>query len=816
VPEDRPEPSCDSIVRAVLAGERSEPISMLVSRLPPYGMSRFETVRALHSPEMAIRITGLASVLLHLAYGCDPVFASELGQALLRSWRGTVERIAFASEHLESMVMLSVIRSTAQSLLLTGAFDRCVQLIDEWLLPERFRRFGAEYVAAYLRKAEAFAHQLKIAEASSVLDGLTDQERETAAQDIAIVARYIAAYVVPVLQPDEIFDYRKRVQELVDGPLAENREIVSLWSETWNAPTIPREHRDWANAKLDVLRNELERLTAVSADPELTDADRVDRLMRGLRTIGLGAREVLLAGAPVAALDLHGADERINHAAMIRGLVRPTSEEIARALDAASEAAAWCQAKGCKRGLLSAIQAERGLHARANERSKAHDANLRLYAELRLIREQSPMPEVRAAIARVYHSLLIDICRSAEEASSPATAFSATEFRRGLSVVEPRRPLGWVAPDPLVNPLPAAFLGPKTHYLGLTAFDENDRIGASLYCADGTIAFGWIPLTPARFRKAAERLNPRDWDESPPLLGKPRVDPRPRFASLLEPIREALANGRILEGDHVCIAADDPIHAVPLHYLPLHDMPAVNVLSFSRVTSLADARLVFESLPERPRRAWTAFVPAMPERDVDSKAAAFSTVCAILQSAAVDVTPSEGTAVDRAAVMAALAEYPLIYIHSHGTFDEEFDPLDRVGILVSEDGQLPFRGAERLSLLTPRCLLDGDASLPGSVVALSACVSGLGRRGAGGDTIGLEFALRARGASSVIASHWDVAWDSAAAFFAAFFERWLVDGERRADAWRHAILDRAASPGGRAAGSAVLEACAFSLFGDWR
>jgi CHAT domain-containing protein len=78
----------------------------------------------------------------------------------------------------------------------------------------------------------------------------------------------------------------------------------------------------------------------------------------------------------------------------------------------------------------------------------------------------------------------------------------------------------------------------------------------------------------------------------------------------------------------------------------------------------------------------------------------------------------------------------------------------------------------------------------------------------------MEFALRSRGASTVIASHWNVTWWAASRFFLALFRYWLDEGMPRAQAWRRAILDQAdptSSPD-----SGLPGACAFSLFGDWR
>jgi CHAT domain-containing protein len=110
-------------------------------------------------------------------------------------------------------------------------------------------------------------------------------------------------------------------------------------------------------------------------------------------------------------------------------------------------------------------------------------------------------------------------------------------------------------------------------------------------------------------------------------------------------------------------------------------------------------------------------------------------------------------------------------------------------------------------------MVDGPGGLANHV-ALAACVSGLGRPAATGDMLGLEFGLRLKGAATVIASHWNVDVDVAAAFYARYYRAWLGQGMSRAGAWRHAVLEAIAEIDGSAWARCVV--CAFSVFGDWR
>ena len=96
---------------------------------------------------------------------------------------------------------------------------------------------------------------------------------------------------------------------------------------------------------------------------------------------------------------------------------------------------------------------------------------------------------------------------------------------------------------------------------------------------------------------------------------------------------------------------------------------------------------------------------------------------------------------------------------------------------------------------------------------MQACVSGLSTEGRAGDALGLEWALIARGASTVLASHWNISFTTAVAFFERFYRGWIVDGLSRAQASRRAMLEVRDDPDFASYG---LEWAAFTLIGDWR
>jgi len=100
-------------------------------------------------------------------------------------------------------------------------------------------------------------------------------------------------------------------------------------------------------------------------------------------------------------------------------------------------------------------------------------------------------------------------------------------------------------------------------------------------------------------------------------------------------------------------------------------------------------------------------------------------------------------------------------------------------------------------------------------MTLQACVSGLSEEGVGGDALGLEWSMLMAGASSVLSTHWYIPVDSSATFCINFYDKWLLNGLSRAQAWRSAVLDQMddnkAFDGDRA-----YHWASFSLAGDWR
>jgi CHAT domain-containing protein len=118
----------------------------------------------------------------------------------------------------------------------------------------------------------------------------------------------------------------------------------------------------------------------------------------------------------------------------------------------------------------------------------------------------------------------------------------------------------------------------------------------------------------------------------------------------------------------------------------------------------------------------------------------------------------------------ALADAQIIHIATHGTADEH-DP-SRSGLwLAAEDGDGP-------GFLSVPDILGLD--LRASMVALSACETGLGRIERGEGVLGLSRSFMASGANSVLVSLWKVNDASTALLMRDFYEGLLKKKRERA------------------------------------
>lgn len=242
---------------------------------------------------------------------------------------------------------------------------------------------------------------------------------------------------------------------------------------------------------------------------------------------------------------------------------------------------------------------------------------------------------------------------------------------------------------------------------------------------------------------------------------------------------------------HLIVVPDRAMHFLPFHLLgkdrPLAEdwivtyLPSMDMLRRPAVPTLADGAAVFGLRYEGTR-------DELPGAAAEARAVAQA--LGTQASSEAEATPER--------VLDALSSRRYVHIACHGAHDVAASTLQAL-LLTPEKGN-----DGRLRTLD---LLARD--LRGlSMLALSACETGLGRVDLGGNPLGLAACALSCGARSVVTTLWPSADDASLIFFSTLF-RALVSGKSRRDAFRAAQLaTRAQFPEYRDWG-------AFCLFGDW-
>ena len=128
-----------------------------------------------------------------------------------------------------------------------------------------------------------------------------------------------------------------------------------------------------------------------------------------------------------------------------------------------------------------------------------------------------------------------------------------------------------------------------------------------------------------------------------------------------------------------------------------------------------------------------------------------------------------------------LGSFPLLHLIGHGRTDPRHPELS--GLLLSSYTR---QGRPRPGWLTAREVR--EIELSADVVVLSACQTGLGKEVRGEGLVGLSHSVLAAGASSVVASLWNVDDQATAALMDRFYGEMLDHGRPPAEALRLAQL----------------------------
>lgn len=428
-------------------------------------------------------------------------------------------------------------------------------------------------------------------------------------------------------------------------------------------------------------------------------------------------------------------------------------------------------------------------------------------------KEQIPNYIYKAGITNLFPGVVPKVFSDTNSRFGPKLAFLACESHKGRSL------LAIQSEESLCEEVGSKFpqqkmLGEATHYLSFTTSNYTDRIYSTIYCANGTVDATVIDLSVSGLRRLFPNIDPQSWEGSASLFGKP-VNLQLKLVPLIVLLDRHLACGNIQAGDHICVAAEDPVYPFPLSYIKLGQGILVEKLSLGYVASFADALRIYQAEPVKPKKSHGVYVSRRGEKQPETKFQRFQSIEKLLGTV-YDICDFKDLSNESSShILRRFTPNSIIHMDTHGYFEHGKNPYSNAGLLVSDGISKPTGSVAPQYLLTPEILVDSKVNMEGSHVTLNACVSGLGKAGQGGDILGLDFALRYKAAASLIASQWHVNGALSDRFLHYFYTGWLVNGLSRAQAWRaattHLINDKDYS-----IASERASCCFFSLYGDWR
>lgn len=426
-----------------------------------------------------------------------------------------------------------------------------------------------------------------------------------------------------------------------------------------------------------------------------------------------------------------------------------------------------------------------------------------LAGRLEAKRSRVQSPDERAGIFQRYPDLFSRLCQMHSNAGNMAGALEAAEATKGRNLADTTQEapeLGALTnalKTPDADVIKATLHTAGCHYLSYLVCGQD--IYVAFMSKDGHTLGGFIGGAADALDSWLQKgyADPVRWESPRAGLFGQKKDISRLMTPLLSPLQKAIEAGWVAAGDHIVYSPDGPLYFFPLHYVRLSDdFFLIERHSVSRVHGAGQLVQLLEEPAQRPRTAQSVSTPSA--NDGPENAAAFGEVERWLAAH----LPSETVAPSVEAVLEHLRSDGLVHFATHGTFPKKpFDdprqnnPFYSSGLLLRDEaGELPqldpyFQYFSTPHLLNPARLTEAAPDVSGSHFTLQACVSGNARRGAGGDALGLEWALFRCGAASILGANWDVSLAEANTFCARFYDHWLLQGKSRAAAHRSAMCE---------------------------
>lgn len=374
-----------------------------------------------------------------------------------------------------------------------------------------------------------------------------------------------------------------------------------------------------------------------------------------------------------------------------------------------------------------------------------------------------------------------------------------------------------------LNELPIWLKKLSSHYL--TTFVDDDWMFCVMQTSLGHIEATKLDISKENINYLGSISNPDLWGQPDPAnpLGSRIPDDLPQqLTPLIEFIGPLLDNGQIKEGEHLCYSPHDALLNIPFHYIELDRRPLVELFSLSRIPGVHSLEQVFKRNAPIPKYFTHVEVPARQDMKNQAKVDAFREAGKWLNKQMKEGAMLVHEEADIEKLALTNLQDKLVHFATHGRFPDgktkiDPNPFKSSGLILSANKKLPDleilgKGQGGEHILSPEKILDLELDFSNSHVTLQACVSGLAKRGFGGDPLGLEWALLQNGAVSILSTNWQTSAQTSSRFATTFYNYWLKKGVSRAIAWRNTVLEFKNAK----KTSAPYHWAAFSLIGDWR
>jgi tetratricopeptide (TPR) repeat protein len=467
-------------------------------------------------------------------------------------------------------------------------------------------------------------------------------------------------------------------------------------------------------------------------------------------------------------------------------------------------------------------------YSRTNRDEQALEQLRRIRANTENARSRIADPVERARLSERYPHLYASLCKlfyklGRYEELIEAIEASKSRILADIQTQKTGKPATEREFSKALNELPDWLKKLTSHYL--TTFVDDDWMFCVMQTSSGHIEATKINISKEKVSYFGSICNPKLWRQPDPVdpLGPRIPDDLPQQLSpLIEFVGPLLGEGEIKEGEHLCYSPHDALLTIPFHYIEFDGRPLVELFSLSRIPGAHSLYHIFNLNAQRPEHFIHVEVPCRQDLENQAKINAFKEAGKWLNKHMKTGTILVHEEADIGKLVSTNLQDKLLHFATHGRFPDgksniDPNPLKSSGLILSANEDLPDleilgKGGGEEHVLSPEKISDLKLDFSHSHVTLQACVSGLAKRGFGGDPLGLEWAFLQNGAASILCTNWQTSAQSTSKFATTFYDYWLKKGNSRARAWRNTVLefknaDKTSDP---------YHWAAFSLIGDWR